>query len=279
MKSKEEKKRIVKEISEMLKNYRTIGFIDFFKMPTFQFQQIKEKLRNKVVIKYMKKKLLLKAFENFNGKNVEKFLEYLPNQIGILFTNEDPVKIYSEIRKYVSYREAVEGDIAPSDIVIKPQITNLPPGPVISELQEVGLVVGIEKGKIAIKKEKVLVKKGEKISAKIASVLKKLGIKPIEVSLNITALYNNGIVFPKEILEISEEEIISDINKAFNQAISLGIEINYPCEIVLEKLIEKVWKIANNLSIEICYPTKKNIKDLLFKGYVIAENVKKMIGV
>ena len=279
MKTKEEKKKIVEELTNLFNSYKTIAFIDFYKMPTYQFQQIKEKLRKRAIIKYVKKSLLFKAIENVRKEKFDEFLKYLPNQIGILFTNEHPIKIYKEIRKYASYREARAGDVAPSDIIIKPQITNLPPGPAISELQSVGLIVGIEKGKIAIKKEKLLVKKGETIDAKVANVLQKIGIKPIEVFLNITAMYHDGLIFPKEILEIREEDIINDLMKANNAAFNLALRMVYPTKKVVEKILEKCFKEAKYLSIEVKYPTKENIKDLLFKGYLIADNLRKVSGV
>lgn len=279
MMTKEEKKKFVEELVNLFNSHKTLGWVDFFRMPTSQYQQIKEKLRGKIKIKYVKKSLLKKALEKVNIKNVDEFLKYLPDQIGVLFTNEDPFKIFKEIKKYVVYREAKAGDIAPRDIVIKPMLTNLPPGPAISELQKVGLNVGIEKGKIAIKKEKTLVRKGEVINADVASVLQKLGIKPIEVSLNITAMLYDGIVFPRDVLDVDVNEYIKKLQSAFNNALLLSIEIAYPTKENIEFLISKAFKIAKTLGTDAVIFEPEIIKDLLVKANLIAESVKNKIGV
>lgn len=56
-------------------------------------------------------------------------------------------------------------------------------GPVISEFAKVGLIAGVEEGKVAIKKDKVVAKKGDEISKELAGVLRKLKI-PDAFALN-----------------------------------------------------------------------------------------------
>ena len=56
---------------------------------------------------------------------------------------------------------AKPGDIAPEDILVKAGDTPFKPGPIVGELQKAGIPAAIEGGKIVIKKDKVLVKKGE----------------------------------------------------------------------------------------------------------------------
>ena len=279
MMTREQKKKVVEELVKLFNSHKTIGWIDFFRMPTSQYQQIKEKLKDKIKVKYVKKTLLRKALEQVNIEGIDELLKYLPDQIGVLFSNEDPFKLFKEIKKFVVFREAKAGDVAPRDIVIKPMLTNLPPGPAISELQKVGLNVGIEKGKIAIKKEKVLVKAGEEINADVASVLQKLGIKPIEVSLNITAMLHDGVVFPRDVLDVNVEEYLKKLQDAYRRALLLSIGLVYPTKENIELLIAKAFRNAKAVGVEAGILEPEIIKDLLIKANVIAESLKKKIGV
>ena len=279
MMTREQKKKVVEELVKLFSSHKTIGWVDFFRMPTSQYQQIKEKLKDKIKVKYVKKTLLRKALEQVNIKGMDELLKHLPDQIGVLFSNEDPFKLLKEIKKFVVFREAKAGDVAPRDIVIKPMLTNLPPGPAISELQKVGLNVGIEKGKIAIKKEKVLVKTGEKINADVASVLQKLGIKPIEVSLNITAMLYDGVVFPRDVLDVNVEEYLEKLQDAYRRALLLSIGLVYPTKENIELLIAKAFRNAKSVGVEAGILEPEVIKDLLVKANVIAESLKKKIGV
>jgi large subunit ribosomal protein L10 len=175
----------------------------------------------------------------------------LPSIPALIFTNLEPFKFYSIVDKLKSLAFAKEGDIAEEDIEVKAGPTTLLPGPVIGELSRAGIPVGVEEGKIAIKKDIIVARKGEKISKMLADALKKLKIQPIKVGLNVVAAYQNGKIYLKDTLEL--------------------IKI-YP-----EKLKEALNQ-ALNLSINVCYPTKENIKFLLTKAFNTAKSLEK-IGV
>ena len=245
---KEEKIKKVEEIKRLLEGYRVIGLIDMFKFPSKQLQEIRKNVRSEALLKMCKKSLLQIALEKANMKML---IELLPQQPALVFTNLEPFKFYKKISALKSPTFAKEGDIAESDIIVKAGSTNLLPGPVISELSRVGIPAGVEQGKIAIKKGVTVAKKGEKISKELASVLRKLGIQPITISLNIVAIYENGNVYSKDILEL--------------------VNI-YP-----QKLSE-AYNHALNLSINVCYPTKENIKFLLVKAFNNAKALESKFG-
>lgn len=238
--TKEKKTKIVEEIIKIFNEYPTIGFIDFYNLPTQKYKEIKKKL-SEIKIKFFKKSLVIKALERLGKQDL---IKYMPNQVGILYSYRNCFEIYREINKLVSYRAAKEGDIAEEDIIIKPMITNIPAGPAISEFQVLKFDVGIEGGKIAIKKEKLLVRKGEKINLKVASILQKLGIRPIKVKLNVLAMYDGKTLYPKEILEMDEKYYIEEILKAFS--------------------------FANEISKKIGYYTKYNIREFLIRAKTYA---------
>lgn len=248
---KEEKIKQVEELKKFFGEYSVVCLLDMFKLPSRQLQEIKKELRGKAEIKVVKKSILLHAIRDLDKKSISELEKYVPLQPGIVFTNLEPFRFYSIVEKLKSPAFAKEGDIAEENIEIKAGPTGLLPGPVIGELSRVGIPAGVEDGKIAIKKDVVVAKKGEKISKALADILKKLKIQPIKIGLNIVAIYENGKIYLKEVLDLVKI-YPEKLKEAFNQAL--------------------------NLSINISYPTKENIKFLLAKGFNTAKILERRIG-
>jgi len=245
---KESKKKEVEELRKMIESYSSLAILDMHKMPSKQLQQIQKKIRGKAVMKMTKKAILNFAVKNSNLPNKEELMKIIPMQPAIILMNEDPFRFYLLVDKMKSVASAKEGDIAPNEIAVAAGPTNLMPGPAISELSKVGIVAGVEDGKIAVKRDAVVAKKGDKISKLLASVLRKLNIEPMLVGLNIVAVCQNGMIYSKEALSFSNT-FPEKLKEAFSHALSL--------------------------SVAICYPTKDSIKYLLTKAYSVASSFEK----
>ena len=71
------KKNVVTELEEMLKQYPVVGVSSIESLPASQFQELREKLRGKAVMRVAKINLLKIAFENCGVKGLEKLENYL----------------------------------------------------------------------------------------------------------------------------------------------------------------------------------------------------------
>ncbi|WP_075057382.1 hypothetical protein [Thermogymnomonas acidicola] len=123
--------------------------------------------------------------------------------------------------------------------MVEAKETSFPPGPMISEFQKVGLQTAIEKGKIVIKKEAVLVKKGEVITPEKAKVLERLEIFPLIVGLDVLGAYEDGIIFTKESLSITPEQVAADVATAFARAKALALRATFMVPEVVPELLAK----------------------------------------
>lgn len=246
---KEEKIKVVEELSKLMDSYPIIGFVDMRKLPTKQFQEIKKGLGENVIIKITKKTVIRFAIRKLKKENIAELERSIPLQPGLVVTKLSPFQFYKNVHQLKSSTYAKEGDIAGNDVEIKKGPTNLLPGPVISEFAKVKIPAGVEGGKIAIKKDVVVAKKGDVISSDLASILRKLNIEAAEVKLNVVVLYENGQIFKTDILKLVEE-YPERMKEAFGQAL--------------------------NLSIAIGYPTKENVKYLLSKAYQEAKALEKL---
>lgn len=245
----EKKVKRVEEIKKFLTTYPTIVIVDMYKTPTNALQKIKKKLED-FSFKFVKKSLLLVALEQLKDEKLLKIKNILPNQILLIGANADPFKIFLEIRKTKVRRFAKPGDVAQEDIVIPAGPTSLPAGPAISEFAKAKIPAGVEGGKIAVKKTTVVAKMGEKIPEGLISLLRKLSIRPITVVLNVKAIYKDGEIYTRDVLDL--------------------VEI-YP-----QKLREIILQ-ALNFCVNIAYPTKESIKYLLIKAHTHAKVLEEKI--
>ncbi|MEM7821669.1 MAG: 50S ribosomal protein L10 [Candidatus Aenigmatarchaeota archaeon] len=249
---KEEKLKKVEEIKKMIMEFPVIGIADLHKFPSKELQELRKNIRDAGCIKVTKKSTFLYAIREVEKENIKELEKIVPNQLAVIFMRENAFKSYLKLNSIGFEVFAKESDIASNDIVIRAGQTSLLAGPVISELTKAGIPAGVEAGKIVIKKDVVLLKKGERVSKDVANALRRLGIKPISIFLNVVGFYENGRVYTKDVLEFV---------KTFR-----------------EKLVD-AHQHAVNFSVNVSYPTKETIKFLLIKAFNNAKAIEIMGGV
>jgi len=158
----------------------------------------------------------------------------------LILTDMSSFKLAKELRKGKSFVAAKAGQIAPNDLIVKAGPTSLPPGPIIGELGSVGIKASVEQGKVTIREDSIVVKSGNVISSKAADILVKLGIKPMEIGLNLIATYEDGFVFKKDVLAVDEKYYIDTLKLAVSEALNLSVSIGYITKENIELLLKKV---------------------------------------
>ncbi len=247
----EKKKKIVEHIENEIKAHHVIGIVSLENMPAAQLQQMRQKLRGIAKIYGAKKRLMKVAFEDAkkDKKGIDQLENYLDGMVGLIFTNENPFKLASRLRKSRTKAPAKPGQIAPHDIEVKAGPTPFAPGPIIGELGSLGIKTGVEEGKVAIKKDAVIVEEGQEINRKVAELLTRLGIKPMEIGLNLKAAYDDGVVFEKDILNVDETEYIDGLKNAARESHLLALEVGYPTEDTIKPLISKAYRESEGLAL------------------------------
>lgn len=235
------KKKIesVKELSDLLKNKKTIIIASIKSMPASQFQKINKKFMNRAVIKVPKKNIIFKAIDSLNNKELEKIKNEIKEDSAFIFSDDDAFDLSLDLVENKTNIRAKPGQEAPEDIIIEAGPTELMPGPALTELAVVGLKTQIEKGKISIKESKTIVKKGEKISDVVANVMSKLEIKPFPVGFIPVAAFDikeNRLYLN---IKISRKETIGEIKNSFAKSLALAVQINYISNDTIKFLIAK----------------------------------------
>jgi large subunit ribosomal protein L10 len=262
------KKTRVEEFVELLNEYPIIGAVNLENVPAKQMQNMRDTLRDTAVIKMTKRNLIKIAIEKVKDKKIgiEKIEENLKGMPALLFTKKNPFSLYKTLEKNKSSMPAKAGQIAPKDIIVPAGATNFSPGPIIGELGAFKIKTTIENGKVAIKNDSIVAKEGDVISPKLAEILTRLGIEPMELGLNITAIYENGIILKKDVLAIDESAYINNIKMLASEAVNLAVFIAYPASEVKEMLISKAHSEAYNLAIFAGITNKETTPKLLSKA-------------
>ena len=122
---------------------------------------------------------------------------------------------------------------------------------------------GVENGKIVIKTDSVVAKKGEVISAELAGILTRLGIEPMDIGLGLKVAFENGQFYDAEILNIDIDQYKENIQTAHSNSMNLAVHVSYPNSETLPLLISKAYANSISLAVESLFITKETI-NLIF---------------
>jgi len=262
------KRQTVGELKQMLLENHVAAVVDVRGIPAPQLQTMRQHLRGKARIRMTRNNLMHLAIEEAAKEvpGLEALKEEVDGQCALVSTDINPFKLFREMEATKSPAPAKPGDIAPEDIKVQRGETPFPPGPIVGELQKAGIPAAIEGGKVVIKKEKLLVKRGEPIPEDIAKLLPKLEILPMVVGLDLKAAFENGVLYRKEILDIPPDFYPSMLASAAGQALSLGVAIGYPTRETTPLLVSKAYQRALGLAVGAAIPTRESIKVLLARA-------------
>lgn len=259
----------VEEIAELVRKHKVIGIASLQKVRAAQLQAFKKNLAGTVYMRVFKNTLMRRAVENCKERpELSKLVEYLTGPNVYLLTDLNPFNLVLMLEKGKVKTTAKSGDIAAFDVVVPAGNTGQPPGPIISQLNAVGLPTRIESGSVWVNKDTLVVKKGEVISERLASILSKLGIKPVEAGLAMKIAFDEGLIITEEQLRLDVDGTRKNVESAFADAFALSLSVAYPTEDNMVALLQIAHREAYSLSVNAAAPTKETIEDLIRKAHM-----------
>ncbi|MCC7564402.1 MAG: 50S ribosomal protein L10 [Methanobacterium sp.] len=261
------KKEEVKELKDLIESHPVVAMADLSDIPAPQLQKMRQSLRGSAKLKMSRKTLMDLALNDSGKTKVEALSNHMDGQPALIFTEMNPFKLYKILEGSKTPAPARAGSIALDDIVVPKGDTGFMPGPILGELQKIGIPAKIEKGKIVITEDKTIVAEGEEISRDVASMLTRLDIYPMEVGIDLKAAYEDETIYTSDILTIDDEQTLSDIQKAYTQAINLSVNAVVFNSASTPALISKAAGEALNLAFNAEVLTSKTTDLLLAKAY------------
>ncbi|HYU55912.1 MAG TPA: 50S ribosomal protein L10 [Candidatus Dormibacteraeota bacterium] len=223
------KKDSLAELQGLLSKYPVIAAADLTKVRSSQIHELRKRLRDRVTMIVAKNNLLRKSVELSDHKDgkLGEFVKDLTGSNILLFSELNPYSLIILLDKSKVRVPAKAGDIATGEIMIPAGNTGLPPGPVISEFGEIRVKTKIEGGSIWVAQDSVVARKGDQITAKMASVLSKLGLKPMEAGLSLAVAFDNGTILRPEDMAFDLPSYKNDVLMGINNALNLSTEAGY----------------------------------------------------
>ncbi len=263
----------VEKVAQFANKYPVIVVASLSKVRSAQLMAVRKVLRGQAEIIVVKNKLAILALKKAGIKNADDLLKHLTGQNALIFSNLDPFKVFLLLERNRVNLAARAGDTAPNDITVPAGNTGQPAGPVLSEFREAGIPTKIESGSIWIVKDSVAAKAGTQISPKLASLLSKLGIKPIRAGLSIALAYENGLIYAADAVAIDLDKYRSDLISGYGSSRALAVYIGYVTKDTAGDIIAKAYREAFTLAVEVGEITVESAPMILGKAEAEANAV------
>ena len=262
----EEKSTEVEAIKDILKEHKSIGIASLKKVRASQLQELKKSMAGKVYLRVLKNTLMRIAIEEMNQADLKKLEVYLDGSNVYLFTDLNPFKLALLLERGKVKTTAKSGDAAAMDVIVPAGNTGQPPGPIISQLNGVGLPTRIESGSVWVSKDTLVARRGDVIGEQLAGVLSKLGIKAVELGISMRAVFDNGLMITGEQLKVDVDATRRSVEQSNQEAFALAMEISYPTKETIKPLLQNAHQKALALAVSAAIPTKETIGDLIRKA-------------
>lgn len=267
------KMQMYAQLQELPKKYKVMALVRMDKVRASQILPLRKKLKGEVEFFSIKDKVAKKALEKIDVAGIKEMIEQLTGQCMFMFTNMSPFKLNVLLAKNKVMMPARAGDIASIDIVVPAKNTGIAPGPMLTEFKEAGIPTKIDQGTIWILKDTTPVKKGEPINDKLAPLLGKLDIKPVEAGIALESALEEGLRYSREDLVVDVEKVRDELAQAHQEALSLSIEAAYVTPENIEAILSKASQYARSLSIESAFMTDETKEQILQKADAQARSV------
>jgi len=260
------KNKYFTKILQLLDEYPKCFIVGADNVGSSQMQKIRISLRGHAVILMGKNTMMKKAIRGHLEKNpqLEKLLPHIFENVGFVFTKQDLSFIREKLQSNKVAAPAKAGAIAPCDVVLPAQITNMGPEKT-SFFQALQITTKITKGTIEIINDINLIKKGDKVGASEATLLNMLNVSPFSYGLTVKQVYDSGACFDPAILDIKPEDLRAKFVEGVRNIAAISLQIGYPTVASAPHSIANGFKnlLAIAAATDIEFTQAKGIKEFL----------------
>ncbi|MGB6500770.1 MAG: 50S ribosomal protein L10 [Thermoplasmata archaeon] len=210
--------------------------------------------------------------------SLRPLLAQVQDQTAILAAEGNPFSLAHEFSQTRSPTPARGGEIAPADILVPAGTTSFKPGPIVGELQHAGFPAAIEKGKVVLKKDTLIVKAGGTISREVAGLLTRMDIRPLEVGLELRALVDGDTFYPSDVLAVDLDARRADLSRAVYGALGVALELGVLAPETISRFVTRAHRAALAVAVAAGYPTPETVGPLFAQAIREAAAIGKITG-
>ena len=274
------KELMYQELQELPQKYNVVALSKMNKVRATQLMTLRKKFHDQINIKIIKNKVAQRAFEKISKiPGIQDLSKELEGQCALMFTDLSPFKLNLIFSENKVFLPAKGGDIAPKDITIPAGNTGIPPGPVLSEFKEAKVQTKIDQGSIAVTKDTIVAKSGDVISQKLASLMSKLDIKPIEAGVLVNYAISEGLQFREKDLTLDVKEYLKELQLSYSSALNLAIELNYFAPETISSILSLAYQKSLNVALKAGYVSKDTAEIILYNAQAHANGLNEALKI
>lgn len=192
---------------------------------------------------------------------LEKLIPLCEGYLGLIFCNDHLSEIKTLLKGFMCNKGAKIGAISPCEVNIEAGPTGLDPKQT-AFFQALNIQTKIVKTQIEIMSKTKILNKGQKIGASECALLDKLGIRPFLFEVEPKMVYDNGVVYSHNVLDIKKEEIIEKLRKGALYLTSASLAAGYPTALSAKQSVMTGFKnlLACTMGINYEFPEAKALK-------------------
>lgn len=255
----QEKREYEAKLNKYLTQYSRVVFCKMDNVRSQQIHDVRRDLRGKAAFLMGKKTLQAKIVANraeadgasandqlFNTKCEQ--LSLLTGNTGLLFTNCEIAEISAILDRYRVQAPARVGAVAPCDVIIPAGNTGMEPT-ATSFFQALNIPTKINKGTVEIISDKKVLSEGDKVDNSTAALLQKLKISPFYYQVEISNVWDRGIVFTKKDLSVTDAQIEKFLIEGISSISALSLGAGIPTATTFPVMLTDAFKSLLGASI------------------------------
>jgi large subunit ribosomal protein L10 len=270
----EQKLGVVASTVDLLKRYEVIAAADLNKVTSRMLQDTRKGLRGQLEVRCVKNTLMRISMEKAEKAATVEFMKTVAGPNVFLFTNGNPFKLAMTLEKNKVKVFAKAGDKALTDLTISAGNSGLSPGPLIGKFGALGVKTRIESGNIWVVQDTVVARKGDVISADLADLLMRLGVRAAEMGLSIKAAYEHGVVIQGSDLLLDIPAYKDRLAQAYGTAFQVALKAAYVTPRTAPTLLSMAAQNATRVAVEAGYVTKETASELIARADAQARSLK-----
>ena len=246
------KRDTVADLVSLLKSGQTIGVIDIHGVPAGAMIDMRKGLRDSMNVQVAKKQLMRIAWQEcgYEIEQLEALFAAATQPALVSSSVHNSFAMFTELKKTEAGRAAKPGDIAPHQIVVEKMDTGMPPGPIVGDLNSVGIPAKIMGGSVQIQQRTVVLEEGDVFEGEMGMMLSKIGINPIVTGLKLCGTIEDGVMFEPSTLDIDYEQFSSDLIGYAAGAFNLACNITWFANQTMPTLVAKASGEALAVAVE-----------------------------
>jgi len=227
--TRSQKELYFEKLKQLIAKYPSIFIVNVDNVGSNQMHQIRVSLRGKGVVLMGKNTMVRRALRSIisDFPQLERLLPHVRGNIGFVFTSSDLTEIREIITANKVAAPARAGALAPRDVQVPAGNTGMEPGKT-SFFQALGIPTKIARGTIEIVSDVQVVTAGTRVGPSEATLLNMLNISPFTFGMTVVQIFDQGNVFPPDVLDVSTDELIDRFLTGVKTVAALSLALNYP---------------------------------------------------